>query len=202
MSVMEQPIPEPIEGGSVPQVLVEYVGLNNANAVWRGPASGVDYHFSLRPAESCRWIHTADADHFRGLVDDFVVREDQRIDPVADAARAVQNTLSQVREQVAELQRNPQAQVKKPRSPGKSGRPRLSDEELLADLHLKDHCEWTHEDIAKDRGLTGPHPAGRMSARLIRARKRLSSPAAENCPMCQAAPCAPPPERSTTKPRM
>jgi hypothetical protein len=187
--------PPPIAHGEVPQTLVEYIGQNEGDATWRGQKSRVEYRFSCQPGSRFRWVHAGDEEHFRLLTQDFRVRDDYWIDPVADRERARQAEVDTLKQQVAGL--TAALATKHQKFTRLRGRPPTSVDQLAEDLHLKDHCGWSHSQIAERRGLEGSNPAGAMEARLRRARKMGLSRPEDTCRPCAAALCLPPPEHPT-----
>jgi hypothetical protein len=192
MSLVE---PRPIENGSVPQVLVQYLGDCQGSVRWAPVNTGHEYHFSNQPAECLRWVYQSDEEFFRRLPD-FHVLDDRRIDPVADRERERRAELEQMRRAQDELRAELEAlrTPSRPKSTVRTGRPKIESALVIEAGHLKLHCEWAHAQIAAFQQVEGANPAATIGARLRRGKASRVWSAGKECPHCNEGWFPPPPE--------
>ena len=94
--------PRPIDGGQVPQAIVEYMGLRLGAMTFRG-SSGRSYRLGARPTERIQYVLNEDLGFFRARPD-FRVLDETRIDPEAEnLARIERACAERARQEAARI---------------------------------------------------------------------------------------------------
>lgn len=182
LSPMAAPeVPTAIDGGSVPQVLVRYLGERLGTIGSRGRRSTRSYRYSAN--EPLFWVHEEDAAWFRSAVE-FTVMEESRIDPVTDQRLRLRE---QMRQEMQEIAASAIASASPPAH--RSGRPATPLMTLQRVWHLKNHADQVlsntqiAEKVFGPRFDESPNPGNLVSKMLARARRVL--PDRDNkCPIC------------------
>jgi hypothetical protein len=179
------PAPRPIDGGRVPQAIVEYTGSRRGSVTYR-PASGREYAFDASPRNNRRYVLAEDIEYFRRLPH-FRVLEDGRINPEAERWQRLEAELADVRTQLEEQhEHEKERRSSQRRRPG--GRPEVPIAQVETLWHLRHHCDpsWSIKELAS-RFIESDYfdPEGTVSARLYRFKKRypqLTRP--DRCSLC------------------